>query len=72
MRIAVLVIGILGVVLGLIVSGASLALPGVTSNRIDFEEAMIGVVIGVLVFIISLIIAIVGLVLVIMNRKKSS
>ncbi|MCB1025317.1 MAG: hypothetical protein KDB79_13060 [Acidobacteria bacterium] len=70
MKIAVLVIGILGVLLGIIVSGISLALPEFTSNRVNFEEAMIGVVIGGLIFLFSLLIAIVGLVLVIKNRKK--
>lgn len=72
MKIAILVIGILGVLLGLIVSGVSLALPELTSNKVNFDEAMIGVVIGVLILVVSLLIALVGLVLVIMNRKKSA
>lgn len=70
MRIAVLVIGILGILLGLIVAGVSLALPELTSNRVNFEEAAIGIVIGALVLVISFLIAIVGLVLIIMNKKK--
>ena len=70
MRIAVLVIGILGVLLGLAVTGVSLALPELTSNRVNFEEAAIGIVIGALVFIVSIAIAIVGVVLIIMNKKK--
>ncbi len=72
MKIAILVVGILGVLLGIIVSGISLALPEITSNRVNFEEAMIGVAIGGLVFVVSILIALVGLVLIIMNRKKSS
>jgi hypothetical protein len=71
MRIAVLVIGILGVLLGFIIAGVSLALPELTSNKVDFDEAMIGVVIGGLVLVVSFLIAAVGLILVIMNRKKN-
>lgn len=71
MRIAVLIIGILGILLGLIVAGVSLALPELTSNKVDFDEAVIGIVIGGLVLVVSFIIAVIGLILVIMNRKKN-
>ena len=59
MKIAVLVLGILGVLLGLIITGISLALPSLTGNKINFGEAMPGIIIGVLVLAISLIIAII-------------
>jgi hypothetical protein len=72
MRIAVLVLGILGILLGIIVAGVSLALPELTSNKVDFDEAIIGVVIGVVVLLLSALIAVIGLVLVIMNRKKKT
>ena len=71
MRIAVLVLGILGILLGIVVAGVSFALPELTSNKVDFDEAIIGVVIGVVVFLLSAVIALIGLILVIMNRKKN-
>ncbi len=68
MRIAVLVIGVLGVLLGLIVTVVSLILPSISSG-VSPGEAMLGVIPGVIVFFFSLIIAIVGLILVIKGRK---
>ncbi len=69
MKIAVLVLGILGVLLGLIVTGVSLALPSMTNNRVNFEESLIGIVAGVVVLFISLIIAAIGLVLVLKKKR---
>lgn len=71
MKIAVLVIGILGVLLGLLVTIVSLALPSLTNNKVNFGEAMPGIIIGVLVLAISLIIAIIGIVLMFMKKKKT-
>jgi hypothetical protein len=68
MRIAVLVIGILGILLGLGVTIVSLLLPSLTRG-VSPSEAMLGVIPGVIVFFLSLIIAIVGLVLVIKRKK---
>lgn len=72
MKIAVLVLGILGVLLGLIVTIVSLALPELTSNKVNFNEALPGIIIGVLVLGISFLIAIVGLVLVLKKKKVSN
>lgn len=69
MKIAVLVIGILGVILGFIVTGISLALPSLTNNRVNFGEALPGIIIGVIVLFFSFIIAVVGLVLVLKKKK---
>ena len=69
MKIAVLVLGILGILLGLIVTIISLALPSLTSNKVNFGEALPGIIIGVLILFISLIIAVVGLVLVLKKKK---
>lgn len=69
MKIAVLVIGILGVILGFLVTVVSLALPSLTSNKVNFGEALPGIIIGVIVLFFSLIIAIVGLVLVLKKKK---
>lgn len=69
MKIAVLVLGILGVLLGLIVTGVSLALPSITNNKVNFEEALIGIIAGVVVLLISLVIAAIGLVMVLKKKK---
>ena len=69
MKIAVLVIGILGLLLGLIVTIVSLALPELTSNRVNFNEALPGIIGGVVVLFFSFIIAIVGLILVLKKKK---
>lgn len=70
MKIAVLVIGILGILLGFVVTAISVALPELTSNRVNFTEALPGIIIGILILIFSVIIAVVGLILVL--RKKKS
>lgn len=66
-----LVLGILGVLLGFGVTGVSLALPALTNGRTSWEEAMLGIIPGLLVLFISFLMFVVGLVLVIKNRKKS-
>jgi uncharacterized membrane protein len=69
MKVAVLVVGILGILLGLIIGIGSLALPSMTRN-VSSNEAMFGVIAGVVVFVISLFIALIGLVLVLKKKKK--
>jgi hypothetical protein len=71
MKIAVLVIGILGILLGLIVTVISLALPELTSNKVNFNEALPGIIIGVVVLFFSFIIAVIGLVLVLKKKKQT-
>jgi hypothetical protein len=66
----ILVIGILGVLLGLAVTIISFALVPLTNGRTSMSEAMIGIIPGIIVFAISLLIAVVGLIFVIKNRKK--
>lgn len=67
----VLVLGILGVLLGLAVTGISVALPIVTDGRTSWEEALIGIIPGVLVLIVAFLMFVVGLIFVMKNRKKS-
>ncbi len=69
MKIAVLVLGILGVLLGLIITIISLLLPSLTSNKINFNEALPGIIGGVVVLFFGLIIAVIGLVLVLKKKK---
>lgn len=66
----VLVLGILGLMLGIAVTGISVALPLVTDGRTSWEEAMIGIIPGALLLIASFFIFLLGLIFVIKNRKK--
>lgn len=66
----VLVLGILGLLLGIAVTGISVALPFVTDGRTSWEEAMIGIIPGALLLIVSFFIFLLGLIFVIKNRKK--
>ncbi len=67
----VLVLGILGVLLGLAVTGVSVALPMVTDGRTSWEEAALGIIPGILVLIVSFLMFVVGLIFVMKNRKKN-
>ncbi len=66
----VLILGILGVLLGLLVTGISLALPMATNGRTSWEEAMFGIIPGGIVLILSFFVFLIGLIFVIKNRKK--
>ena len=72
MRIATLIFGILGLLLGGAVLIVSLLLPSFTHNRININEAMPGIILGLLLLVGSFIIAIIGLVLVFAKKKKPS
>ena len=67
----VLILGILGLLLGLAVTGVSVALPVVTDGRVAWDEGpIIGVIGGGLVLVVSFLMFLVGLILVVKNRKK--
>ena len=66
----VLVLGILGVLLGLAVTAISVALPLVTDGRTSWDEAMLGIIPGALVLVLSFFVMLIGLIFVIINRKK--
>lgn len=66
----VLVLGILGVLLGIAVTGVSVALPLVTDGRTSWDEAAFGIIPGVLFLVFSFFVFLIGLILVIKNRKK--
>ena len=65
-----LVLGILGILLGGLVFIVSMLLPIINEGRTSWEEAMFGIIPGVVVLFFSFIIAVIGLILVIKNRKK--
>lgn len=67
----VLVLGILGILLGLLVTGISVALPIVNGPRTSWEEAMYGIVPGIFVLLVSFFVFLLGLIFVIKNRRKT-
>ena len=67
----ILVLGILGVLLGFLVTGVSVALPIVNGPHTSWDEAMLGIIPGVLVLVVSFFFFLLGLVFVIKNRKKA-
>lgn len=68
----ILVLGILGLLLGIAVTGISALLPIVTDGRTSWEEAMIGIIPGIAVLIISFFIAVIGVIVIFVARKKNS
>lgn len=66
----VLVLGILGVLLGVLVTGISVALPIVNGPQTSWDEAMYGIIPGAVVLIVSFFVFLIGLIFVIKNRKK--
>lgn len=64
-----LILGLLGILLGAAAAVVSLILPQMTRN-VSMSEASIGIVAGAVVLAVSLVPAILGLVLVLMKRKK--
>ncbi len=66
MRIAVLIVGIIGVLVSLCVVGVSASMPIINGPRASWDEAMLGIVPGAICCSLSFIIGVVGLVLVLM------
>ena len=67
----VLVLGILGVLLGFLVTAVSVALPIVTDGRTSWDEAALGIVPGAIVLVFSFFVFLLGLIFVIVNRRKT-
>lgn len=67
----VLVLGLLGTLLGFLVAAISAALPFVNGPATSWDEAMIGIIPGIIVMVFSFFIFLIGLVFVIMKRKKT-
>ena len=67
----VLILGILGVLLGLLVTGISVALPILNGPHTSWNEAMYGIVPGAIVLLLSFFVFLIGLIFVIKNRKKT-
>lgn len=66
----ILIIGLLGTLLGGAVLLISLLLPVLTDGRTSWDEALLGIIPGAIVLIGAFIIFVVGLIIVLMQRKK--
>ncbi len=69
MRMASLIIGILLMVLAGIGGIVCLLLPSLTNNRVKFDEALLGFIPAVLVFVLGFLITLVAAIFVIKARK---
>lgn len=67
----VMIFGILGVLLGLAVAVISAALVPLTNGRTSWEEALLGIIPGIVVLFFSLFVFVIGLIFVLKNRKKA-
>jgi hypothetical protein len=67
----VLILGILGILLGGSIFVISLLLPIITDGRTSWEEAMIGIIPGALILSLSSLLAIAGVIVILMKRKKT-
>ncbi|MBP7416061.1 MAG: hypothetical protein KA831_05365 [Pyrinomonadaceae bacterium] len=67
----VMILGLLGVLLGLAVTVISAALVPMTNGRTSWEEALLGIIPGIIVLFFSFFVFVLGLIFVIKNRKKA-
>jgi ABC-type antimicrobial peptide transport system permease subunit len=65
-----LILGVIGMLIGGGVLLVSVLLPLLTDGRTSWEEAMLGIIPGAVVLMFSLALALVGLIAVLMRRKK--
>jgi hypothetical protein len=65
-----LILGLLGMLLGGAILLISILLPVVTDGRTSWDEAMIGIIPGALLLVVSFVIAVAGVILLVVGRKK--
>ena len=66
-----LILGILGILLGGAIFVISLLLPVITDGRTSWDEAMIGIIPGALILVFSFLLAIAGVIVIVIRRKKA-
>ncbi len=71
MRIASLIVVILLMVLAGIGAIVCLLLPSMTNNRVNFEEALLGLIPAVIVFFLGLLLTVVAAIFVLKARKTA-
>ncbi len=67
----VLILGILGILLGGGVLLVSVLLPTLTDGRTSMDEALLGIIPGAIVLIGSFFLAIIGIIVMLMSKKKA-
>lgn len=67
----VLILGILGILLGGGVLLVSALLPTLTEGRTSMDEALLGIIPGAIVLIGSFFLAIIGVIVMLMTKKKA-
>lgn len=70
MKIAGLIVGVLLMILSGIAFVFFLLLPSMTNNRVDFEEALLGLIPAIVVFFLAFVLALVSLILVVKAKKN--
>jgi uncharacterized membrane protein YhiD involved in acid resistance len=68
----VLVVGVVGILLGGGILLVSVLLPVLTEGRTSWDEAMLGVIPGAVLLALSFFVAVVGLIVMILKRKKKA
>lgn len=68
----VLILGLVGLLLGGSVLLVSLLLPVVTDGRTSWDEALLGIIPGTLLLCISFVVAVAGLVMMLVKRRKQA
>ena len=68
----ILILGILGMLLGGVVLVIAALLPTLTEGRTSTDEALLGIIPGAVVLVGSFFLAVVGLIVVLMKRKKAA
>jgi len=66
----IMILGILGVLLGGAVLLVSLLLPVLTEGRTSWDEALLGIIPGAIVLVISFVIFAGGVIIMLVQRKK--
>ncbi len=66
-----LILGILGMLLGGGIFLVSVLLPPLTDGRTSWDEAMLGIIPGALLVMVSTIVTVVGVSMILMRRKKA-
>lgn len=72
MKIASLIIGILGMILAGIAFIVCLLLPSLTNNHVSFEESMLGLIPAAIVFFLALVLTVVAAIFVLKARKTAA
>ena len=67
----VLILGILGILLGGATLVISLLLPVITDGRTSWDEAMLGIIPGALILSFSFLLAVAGVIVLLVRKKKT-